>query len=548
MGGETIRASYHGYLHTSVGEAVLRTGLTPENPYHAGTALRYYTLYPSLGPLLGRLGFGPIWGFALLNILASLLFAPAWDAFAKSAGLRFAARRISFLAAILGFNALGWLGWMMAPPPEASHVPIFSFIAMTWAEQGWGWDARLQAFLPKFLNVSSFALALPFALWAMAPAMAHEENPEVRQGNKRHALKTVLPLTVSLALNPLAGGFAALCIGLWKFPSLFSGPLSKRLAWPMVGLVACLASTPFLIPLFQSAPTGDSLTGTVRFQHNGIMNFLGPTALLLIPGGLGCLLWKPAHRNRWALALVLAIAVTIFTRLPWGNQYKFARIAGLLWALPVGLWGANLWNSTSLKRWIPSLLLLLSLPSLFLVLKTYHGWGSHIEAPPLLSEQGRLRLHPDLVSASFPMSLQVAEADADKNAVLWMHPGHPGAGAGNGVVQGNTLAPLLSHSLFVDRPQIHNDRIQDLPMRLQVSSRFWEPQSSVAGNQEVESISIEALQEARSVLPSRSFLVLSHNSAPWTLHALLEVGARQLAESNGFSLWLMHQMWTEGEN
>ena len=65
LGGESVRASYHGYLHTTVGEAVLRDGLLPENPYHAGSPLRYYTLYPTLGVLLGKIGIGPTMGICL---------------------------------------------------------------------------------------------------------------------------------------------------------------------------------------------------------------------------------------------------------------------------------------------------------------------------------------------------------------------------------------------------------------------------------------------------------------------------------------------------
>ena len=95
VGGETVRASYHGLLHTAVGEAVWREGFLPENPYHAGESLRYYTLYPWLGVTLGKLFGGPFWGFACLSILAALLFGPAFDALGRSLSLPFGARRAS---------------------------------------------------------------------------------------------------------------------------------------------------------------------------------------------------------------------------------------------------------------------------------------------------------------------------------------------------------------------------------------------------------------------------------------------------------------------
>src|SRR6185295_13936790 len=107
------------------------------------------------------------------NVLAALLVAPSLDALGRACGLSFVARRAAFLAAVLGFNALGWTGlhisWEHAMR-GIRHVdpPVFRLMPMCFTEHPWGWDARLQAFLPKFLNVSSFAIALPFALWALA--------------------------------------------------------------------------------------------------------------------------------------------------------------------------------------------------------------------------------------------------------------------------------------------------------------------------------------------------------------------------------------------
>jgi hypothetical protein len=174
LAGDALRASYHGYLHAAIGEAVLRDGLRPENPWHAGSALRYYTLYPALGALIGRAGPGPLWGFALLNAAAALCFAPALDALGRALGLRFAARRAAFVAAVLGFNGLGWIGMLAVDAPRAADggvlPPVFATMPLTFAGEPVGWDARLQAFLPKFLNASSFALAVPFALWALAAA------------------------------------------------------------------------------------------------------------------------------------------------------------------------------------------------------------------------------------------------------------------------------------------------------------------------------------------------------------------------------------------
>ena len=87
-GGDVVRTSYHGYLHATIGEAVRAEGLLPENPYHAGEALRYYTLYPWLGAWLGALGIGTMAAFAWLQVIGALLFGPALDAMGQALGLR----------------------------------------------------------------------------------------------------------------------------------------------------------------------------------------------------------------------------------------------------------------------------------------------------------------------------------------------------------------------------------------------------------------------------------------------------------------------------
>src|SRR4030095_8580236 len=113
-------------------------------------------------------GFGPLWAFALLDVLAALLLAPAFDALGRALGLSFRARRCAFLAAVLGFNGFGWIGLCVSTGPGIGVPPVYALMPMTFGAESFGWDARLQAFLPKFLNVTSYAIALPPALLALA--------------------------------------------------------------------------------------------------------------------------------------------------------------------------------------------------------------------------------------------------------------------------------------------------------------------------------------------------------------------------------------------
>ncbi len=204
LGGEAVRTSYHGYLHTAIGESVLRDGLLPENPYHAGSDLRYYLLYPLLGVLLGRFGGGPLWGFAILNIFAAALMGPALDALGKRFGLDYRARRFAFAAMVAGFNGLGWILMKMSDAPDLPEgaMPLAALMDSTRLDS-FRWDGRLQSFLPKFFNVSSFALALPFALFTLS------EN--LKPGTKAMWLCGAL-LGVTTAINPLVGLFVGLLV------------------------------------------------------------------------------------------------------------------------------------------------------------------------------------------------------------------------------------------------------------------------------------------------------------------------------------------------
>ena len=48
-----------------------------------------------------------------------------------------------------------------------------------------------------------------------------------------------------------------------------------------LGFGGAVLALPFLLPAFQAAPDGPSLTGKVRFEHDGWTNVLGPLLLLL---------------------------------------------------------------------------------------------------------------------------------------------------------------------------------------------------------------------------------------------------------------------------
>lgn len=532
-GGEAVRASYHGFLHTALGDAVLREGLRPENPYHAGAPLRYYTLYPALGVLLGRCGMGPLWAFALFNVLAALLFAPALDALAQALGLSFRARRGAFLAAALGFNALGWMGFLLAHSGAMGDRPVFALRPMTFSDSGFGWDPRLQAFLPKFLNVSSFSLALPFGFWAMAEA-ARAGGADAGGAGPR-PLRAALHAAAALALNPLVGAFAGGVMVLWAAPAL-RAPGRARWAWPLAGAAALLLSLPFLLAVLQPAETGPSLIEPA-FRGSPLSNLFGPLLLLLLPAALGLRLLPAPARWRWLAGAAAAAVVVLVGEMPWGNEYKMARLGGVLWALPAGAWAAHAWERGGWRRWLLPALAALALPTTLAVPWAYLSWGWKAQALPLRSAGNHLEIDPSGPLARMSAPCLSAEAAADPQAVLLLNPYRPEAGQERDTIQGEPLAPLLHHSLFVDSAQIHNDGIPDLRQRLDDVAEFFAPPGAQRAGSQKRADSAASLARIRATLPSRPFLVLAPNLPVRQGEALGAAGAVRKAQDEGFSLW-----------
>lgn len=526
-GGDAVRASYHGYTHVAIGEAVLRDGLTPENPYHAGAPLRYYTLYPLVGVLLGRTGIGPLWGFAWLNVLSALLFAPALDALGRALGLSFGARRACFWSAVLGFNGLGWIGTLFAGADSLGRTPVYALAPMTFARESFGWDPRLQAFLPKFLNVSSYALALPFALWALA-ACARPDTPRVRT-----ALAAGASVGLALALNPLVGGLAGACMAVWIAPALVRADARTRTVWLGAGVFALALAAPFLLPATKPAPTGPQLFGNPPLGGSPFANLVGPALIVLVPGLFGLKLMPSAARWRWCVAAIGAGALVLAGEMPQGNEYKMARLFGLLWALPAGAFFARAIARGGARRYATVALAVACLPTTLCVPRAYLAWGREAGALPLCVERGRLVPDPAVVRPPIPPAICAAESRADPRAVVVLAPFRSGARGDTGLVQGNPLAPALNHALFVDVPQIHNEGQVDLQERLDCASAVWEgrtwngsPLAPATG-----------LARLRALLPDRALLLLVYDSAAHLAPILMGEGAEALSRAGGYTLW-----------
>ncbi len=539
MGGDAVRTSYHGYLHTTLGEAVLRDGLLPENPYHANVPLHYYTLYPTLGVLLGRLGMGPLWGFAVLNMFAALLMGPALDALGRRLHLGFAARRAAFVAMVFGFNAMGWWWGHSGPPLADGAMPLLVLLDWTHPFSSFQWDARLQAFLPKFFNVSSFALSLPFALFALADNLGSRRKEILRCGILAGA---------TLAINPLVGAWVALLVAAQKLGH-WRQSLENLGSLLLAAFLALALSVPFLLPLLRpTAESGGDLVGHFPYAGDGAWaNLLGPLLLLWLGGLLAWPKLAPAARRPLAFAVGLA-ALFSFLSLPWNNEYKFPRMAGIFLSLPCGVVLASCWKNL----WGKLLLVVLAalcIPSFFYSLQAYAHWdgGEHRVLDHVAD--GRLATSTEAQQQSWPLQLATVENDLPEEAVLLFHPWHPGARGGGLGAQGHQLAPALHHALFVDNPQIHNSALADLRPRLDASFAVWEerrwPQKAQQKTEPYDPA--QALRFILATIAPRPLAVVSLVSHQASAQLFVQFGGEKRAEENGMALWWISQP-EAGEN
>ncbi len=544
VGGVTVRTSYHGYLHTAIGEAVLRDGLVPENPWHAGAALRYYVLYPVLAVLTGRLGFGPLWAFALFGVASAFAFALALDAFGRSLGLSSAARRFAFLWVLLGLNALGWL-WAGGLPdpalrpagagPPLGAAPLQVLAPMARVGDGFHWDLRLQSFVQKFLNVSSFAPALPFVLWALA-ASVWERG--------RAPWRSALHVGVATAINPLAGGFAGLLVAARFLPELRGGLAALRRLVPPAACAVAIALPFVLALLVVPAPEGGASTSDFSLGSAGPWaDVLGPLILVWPLGVAGLLVIARGDvgflRSPFLPALGLALAAC-FLHLPWGNQYKFVRLVAILLALPAGVASARLFAHRR-GRPVAVALLLLALPSTWWTLRAYAAWDAGAVLPLTEVEDGRLAPSPRF-EPRFPRAARDAEAALPPEAALLADPAMGAETARMGLVLGHPLAPMVHRALLVDQPQVHDRDQPDLGERL---AAWWvfahgrtPPQRR--GDRGRPADAGLGLDRLRAKVAGRPLAVyLDESTAPAAVSALRARGAEERWRSGSTALWLL---------
>ncbi len=532
LGGETIRTGYEGYLQVTTGEAVLSGGLLPENPYHAGTTVPMATLYPTAGVLIGKLFGGPLWGFAILQILAAALFAPALDSLGRSLKLGTAARRLVFLAAVLLFNGLGWLGALHEAGGDLitamgmgeaymAPMPIISLMPLSLAHSDFGWDARLQGFLPGMLDITAFALTLPFLLlavsWSLRQGVAAQRRAAVCAG-------------IAVALDPQIGGIAALAMLLHLGMGLMRGRSARDAA--ISAAVFLAIALPFLLPTMFAA-TGPPSEPFAFMGAGGWANMLGPLALLLPLAAFGLRGLAPRSRKVVAIFAGACMLATLFD-FPADLDRRWVRVAALFLALPAGALLAQL-GRRSWGMAVVGLLLVGSLPTTVRAFQAYRNWDV-TELLVLQVVDGHFEVKEEKLQA-WPPGIAAAEANLPDDAILFVHPGHPGTRVG-GLMSGlgNALVPVFQHPLYVDAEQrLNRGSIEELERRQRLTVALWGRPGTIPMGGLTPAA---ALAEIRSEFPDRHLAMVVTDRPSADELALQTLGAEFYATEAGVRLWV----------
>jgi hypothetical protein len=356
LAGNGPRLSHHGLLHAGLSLATERS-VPPLNPWLAEAPLGYYWAWHALvGLVLRALSVAPTVAAAWVNVWAAAtatlaLYLTATVFFPGALWRRAAAVGLAWL----GLNALG--GWHAllsapsgAPAPETS-AQLLEFLRqhLLPSSGGVSWADPRALFGPsKFGNASSHPAALALALGAGAAAV-------VALGHRSRAHLVLCGLAVggSFALNPLLGAATAGVLALAGL--LGAGDPRVRLELPLAVVVGCLPGA--LLLRGAAAGYGGQLV-ELEASLARCAAASGPLLLLAPLAALGALALRreagagARARLRWLLlGAVLSWAAACAVALPYGNEYKFVRLA----AVPLALLAAAARGPLALACAVPLL-------------------------------------------------------------------------------------------------------------------------------------------------------------------------------------------------
>jgi hypothetical protein len=352
LGPDRITIANHVFHHSSIITQIINGIFPPENPGLGGTTIGYYWGFHSLIAAISvKTGYQQIQIVFVLNALSLYMVFCIAYAFAKAFDLselycymlplaviglmRFDAG-ILFLYKLFSGNLIS---------ADKIDVPLLhpSDLLRAWFN-GISWlDTRL-LFVRKFYNVSGMPLAvsLCFAYLLLLRLLFK------KKGYENHIYKIILVIViVACFLNyPPLAIFVLLHAPLWSIYMFLSehGNVRQRalegLKTAVPYIIAMLIVTPYILFVIKSRGVSSSGQGSLfslDFYAQSLKNmvvFLVPLPVIVFGA------WVAFKKMSWGrdylfliISTALCLGLTIFTRWPFDNSYKFNYIQTFFFAI-----------------------------------------------------------------------------------------------------------------------------------------------------------------------------------------------------------------------
>ena len=370
LGPDRITIASHVFHHSAMVTQITNGIFPPENPGLGGTSIGYYWGFHALiAALSANTNYQPVQIIFTLNALSLYMIFCIAYAFTKAFNLSEPYRYI-FPLAIIGLMRLdaGILVLLklfsgnLIPVENITAYPLHPYDILEIWLSGLSWlDTRL-LFIVKFYNVSGMPLAISlcFAYLLLLLLMLKTKYNET----SIHLIATSIIIFACVINYPPLAIFLLIHAPLWTcFVYLstlgnFKEKTSEALKIALPYIIAILVVSPYVLFVIKSR--GDSSSGqgdifSLEFYDQSIKNmvvFLVPLPVIISGAWIA---FKRLSYSRELFFLLIGTAVclglTIFTRWPFNNSYKFNYIQTFLFAF-LFVFALSRWLPLLVNRWL----------------------------------------------------------------------------------------------------------------------------------------------------------------------------------------------------
>lgn len=365
LGPDRVTIASHVFHHSAMVTQIINGIFPPENPGLGGTNIGYYWGFHALiAALSANANYQPIQIVFALNALSLYMILCIGYAFMKALNLSEMYRYI-FPLAIIGLMRLDagilvlfkLFSGNLTPIEKITAYPLHPYdILENWLS-GLSWlDSRL-LFITKFYNVSGMPLAISlcFAYLLLLLLML-----KVKYNEKNIYLIAASLIIAACVINyPPLAIFLLILAPLWSCYCFLSGCGNFRkktveaLRTALPYITAVLIVSPYLLFVIKSRGVSSSGQGDIfnlDFYDQSIKNmvvFLVPLPVII--SGVWITFKRLSFSREFFFLLIgtaICLGLTIFTRWPFNNSYKFNYIQTFFFAF---------FLVAALSRWLPLL-------------------------------------------------------------------------------------------------------------------------------------------------------------------------------------------------